>query len=76
MATDLDEATKQIAGDLGAFAADMWAAQKRLEEKGFRVDGGNKTLTGWWLTASNRSAGPGGIKVQSDGTTIVVTAES
>jgi len=32
----------------------MWATQKRLEEKGFRVDSSNKMPTGWWLTANNR----------------------
>ena len=36
----------------------MWATQKRLEEKGFTVDSGNKSPTGWWLTAYNRSMNP------------------
>jgi hypothetical protein len=39
------------------------------------VDGGNKTSTEWWLTANNRNMSHGGIKVQSDGTKIVVTVE-
>ena len=39
------------------------------------MDGGNKTPTGWWLTANNRNMGHGGIKVQSDGTKLVVTVE-
>jgi hypothetical protein len=26
--------------------------KKRLEEKGFRVDSGNKMPSGWWLTAT------------------------
>jgi hypothetical protein len=53
----------------------MWGTQKRLEEKGFRVDGGNKAPTGWWLTANNRNISPGAIKVMSDGKKISVTAE-
>jgi hypothetical protein len=53
----------------------MWATQKRLEEKGFRVDGGNKMPSGWWLTANNRNMSHGSIKVKSDGAKIVVTVE-
>jgi hypothetical protein len=74
MATNSDEWTKELEADLAPLASNMWGAQKRLEEKGFRVDRGNKSPTGWWLTASNRNFGRS-IKVQSDGTTIVVTAE-
>jgi hypothetical protein len=75
MATNLDDWTKELEGELATLAPDMWATQKRLEEKGFRVDGGNKTSTGWWLTANNRNVSHGSIKVQSDGTKIVVTVE-
>jgi hypothetical protein len=52
----------------------MWGTQQRLSEKGFWVDGGNKSPTGWWLTANNRNTGRS-IRVQSDGTKLVVTAE-
>jgi hypothetical protein len=75
MATNPDDWTKELEGELAALAPDMWATQKKLEEKGFRVDGGNKTSAGWWLTANNRNMSPSSIKVQSDGTKIVVTVE-
>ena len=52
---------------------DMWATQKRLEEKGFRVDSGSTIPNGWWLTANNRNMSHGSIKVQSDGSKIAVT---
>jgi hypothetical protein len=35
---------------------------------------GNKSATGWWLTANNRNTSHS-IKVQSDGAKMVVTAE-
>jgi hypothetical protein len=76
MAASQDDWIKQLEAELSTLAADMWATQKRLEEKGFRIDGGNKTATGWWLTANKRTMNPGNIKVQSDGTTISVTAET
>jgi hypothetical protein len=69
-----DDWTKELEADLSLLASDMWGTQKRLEEKGFRVDRGNKSPTGWWLTASNRNTGHS-IKVQSDGTKLVVTPE-
>ena len=74
MATHLEEWTKELEGELAPLASDMWAMQKRLEEKGFRVDRGNKSATGWWLTANNRNTSRS-LKVQSDGAKIVVTAE-
>lgn len=74
MATDSVDWTKELEADLAPLASDMWATQKRLEDKGFRVDGGNKSPAGWWMTANNRSAGRS-IKVQSDGTRLVVSAE-
>jgi hypothetical protein len=76
MATNPDDWTRELEADLATLASDMWATQKRLEERGFRVDGGNKAPTGWWLTANNRNASHGSIKVQSDGTKISVTAEA
>lgn len=75
MATNPDDWTKDLEAELAMLAPDMWATQKRLEEKGFRVDGGNKTSSGWWLTAYNRNISRGSIKVQSDGTKIAVTVE-
>jgi hypothetical protein len=75
MATNLNDWTKELEEELATLAPDMWATQKKLEEKGFRVDGGNKTSAGWWLTANNRNISHGSIKVQSDGTKIAVTVE-
>jgi hypothetical protein len=71
MATNPGDWTKELEVE---FAAHMWGTQQRLEEKGFRVDGGNKLPTGWWLTANNRKTSRS-LKVQSDGTKLVVTAE-
>ena len=76
MAASLDDQVKELEVELATVRTDMWAAQKRLEEKGFRIDGGNKSPTGWWLTANNRNMSPGNIRVQSDGTKIIVTVES
>jgi hypothetical protein len=73
MAANADDWLKELETDLASLASDMWGAQKRLEVKGFRIDGGNKASTGWWLTANNRNMSPGSIKVQSDGTKISVT---
>jgi hypothetical protein len=75
MATSPDDWTKGLEAELAPLASDMWATQKRLEEKGFRVDNGNKMPSGWWLTANNRDMSQGDIKVKSDGTKIVVTVE-
>jgi hypothetical protein len=74
MAANPDDWTKELEADLAALAADMWSTQQRLTEKGFRVDGGNKSPIGWWLTANNRNAGRS-VKVQSDGTEVVVTSK-
>jgi hypothetical protein len=73
IATIPDDWTK-LEAELAPLASDMWGTQKRLEEKGFRVDRGNKSAAGWWLTANNRNTSRS-IKVQSDGTQLVVTAE-
>jgi hypothetical protein len=72
MAANLEDSTKELEADLAPLASDMWATQS-LEEKGFRVDSGNKMPSGWWLTANKRDMSQGGIKVKSDGTKIVVT---
>jgi hypothetical protein len=73
MPTISDDWTTELEAELAPLAADMWGTQKRLEEKGFRIDGGNKAPSGWWLTADNRSRGS--IKVTSDGTKISVMAD-
>jgi hypothetical protein len=73
-ATKPNDSTKSLEVELAPLASDMWGTQKRLEEKGFRVNRGNKSATGWWLTANNRNTGRS-IKVQSDGTKLGVTAE-
>jgi hypothetical protein len=73
-ATKLDDSTNGLEAELAPLASDMWGTQRRLEEKGFRVDRGNKSATGWWLTANNRDRGRS-IKVQSDGTKLTVAAE-
>jgi len=72
---NVDERTKQLAAELAPLASDMWGTERRLEQEGYRVDGGNKSPTGWWLTANNKNITPGGIRVRSDGTKIVVTVE-
>ena len=73
-ATNPDNSTKSLEAELASLASDMWGTQKRLEERGFRVDRGNKSAAGWWLTANNRNTGRS-IKVQSDGAKLVVTPE-
>jgi hypothetical protein len=73
-ATNEDDWPKGLEAELAPLASDMWGTQKRLEEKGFRVDRGNKSATGWWLTANNRNTSRS-VKVQSDGTQLVVTTE-
>jgi allophanate hydrolase subunit 2 len=72
---NVDERTKELEAEMAPLASDMWATQRRLERKGYRVDSGNKSPTGWWLTANNKNISPGSIRVQSDGTKIVVTVE-
>jgi hypothetical protein len=75
MAANANDWMRELETELASLASDMWGTQKRLEEKGFRVDGGNKAPAGWWLTANNRNISPGAIKVASDGKKISVTAE-
>jgi hypothetical protein len=74
MATNPDDWTKELEADLAALASDMWGTQQRLLEKSFRIDSGNKSHSAWWLTAMDRGTSRS-IKVQSDGTKVVVTAE-
>jgi hypothetical protein len=37
------------------------------------LDSGNKSATGWFLTAHDRNQRGGSIRLQSDGTKIVLT---
>ena len=54
MATNANDWAKELEADLAPLASDMWRTQQRLSENGFRVDGGNKSPTEWWLTANNK----------------------
>jgi hypothetical protein len=58
---------------LNQLSPDMSAASALLEQEGFRVDSGNKSATGWFLTAHDTNQRRGSIRLQSDGTKIVVT---
>ena len=74
MAKDVDEWAREFEVKLAKLAPDMQATQALLEQEGFRVDSGNKSSTGWYLTAYDvNNMNRGSIKVQSDGTKIVVT---
>jgi hypothetical protein len=70
MTTNPDEWTKELETDLTGSRPTCGG----LAEKGFWVDGDNKSPSGWSLTASNRNTSRS-IRVQSDGTKLVVTAE-
>jgi len=73
--TDVDstEWAKKFELRLNQLSADIGAAGALLEQEGFRVDSGNKSATGWFLTAHDRNQRRGSIKLQSDGTKIVLT---
>jgi hypothetical protein len=71
---DSTESAKKFELRLNQLSPDMWAASALLEQEGFRVDSGNKSATGWFLTAHDRNQRRGSIKLQSDGTKIVLTA--
>jgi hypothetical protein len=58
---------------LNQLSPDMSAATALLAQEGFRVDGGNKSATGWFLTAHDNSQRRGNIRLQSDGAKIVLT---
>jgi hypothetical protein len=73
MADDLSEWAREFEAKLAQLSPDMQATSVLLEQEGFRVDSGNKSSTGWFLTAYDRNLRRGSIKVQSDGTKIVVT---
>jgi hypothetical protein len=73
VATDIDGWAKAFEAKLAELGPDMQATQALLEQEGFRVDSGNKSSSGWWLTAYNKTRRQQSIKVQSDGSKIVVT---
>jgi hypothetical protein len=68
-----NEWAKKLELRLNQLSPDMWAASALLEREGFRVDSGNKSATGWFLTAHDRNQHRGSIKLQSDGTKIDLT---
>jgi hypothetical protein len=70
---DSTEWAKKFELRLNQLSPDMWAASALLGQEGFRVDSGNKSATGWFLTAHDRNQRRGSIKLQSDGTKIVLT---
>ena len=70
---DSTEWAKKLELRLNQLSPDMWAASALLEQEGFRVDSGNKSATGWFLTAHDRNQHRGSIKLQSDGTKIDLT---
>ena len=76
MANDVGEWAKEFEVKLAQLAPDMQATSVLLEQEGFRVDSGNKSSSGWWLTAYNKTRRDQNIKVQSDGSKIVVTVVS
>jgi len=73
MADDGSAWAKQFELKLIELAPDMEAASALLEQEGFRVDSGNKSAGGWYLTAYDITQRRGSIKVESDGTKFVVT---
>jgi hypothetical protein len=70
---DSTEWAKKFELRLNQLSPDMWAASALLEQEGFRVDSGNKSATGWFLTAHDRNRSRGSIELQSDGTKIALT---
>ena len=72
---DLTEWAKKFELKLNQ-SPDMGAASALLEQEGFRVDSGNKSATGWYLTAHDRNQRRGSIELQSDGSKIVLTVVS
>jgi hypothetical protein len=70
---DSTEWAKKLELRLNQLSSDMWAASALLEQEGFRVNSGNKSATGWFLTAHDGKQRRGGIQLQSDGTKIVLT---
>jgi hypothetical protein len=65
--------TKQFQLKLNKISPDMSAANALLQQEGFRVDSGNKSATGWFLTAHDSNQHRGSIRLESNGTKIAVT---
>src|SRR5215469_15587139 len=70
---DSTEWAKKLELRLNQLSSDMRAASALLEQEGFRVNSGNKSATGWFLTALDGKQRRGGIQLQSDGTKIDLT---
>jgi hypothetical protein len=64
---------KKLELKLNKLSPDMSAASALLVQEGFRVDSGNKSATGWFLTAHDIDQLRGSVKLESDGTKIVLT---
>ncbi|MFY9835301.1 MAG: hypothetical protein WAK55_02330 [Xanthobacteraceae bacterium] len=64
---------KKFQQKLNTLSPDMSAASALLAQEGFRVDSGNKSATGWFLTAHDSDQRRGSVRLQSDGTKIVLT---
>jgi hypothetical protein len=73
MANDLSDWARDFEKKLNERAPTMQSATALIEQEGFRVDSGNKSPTDWFLTAYDKDSRRGNIKVQYDGTKIVVT---
>jgi len=69
----VSEWAKKFEVKLNQLSSDMQGASVLLDQEGFKVDSGNKFATGWFLTAHDRNQRRGSIKVQTDGTKIIVT---
>ena len=67
---DSTEWAKKLELRLNQLSPDMWGASALLQQEGFRVDSGNKSATGWFLTAHDGNQPRNSIKLQSDGTKI------
>jgi hypothetical protein len=67
---DSTDWAKKLELRLNQLSPDMWAASALLQQEGFRVDSGNKSATGWFLTAHDGNRHRDSIKLQSDGTKI------
>ena len=70
------EWTKNFELRLKQLSPDMAAASALLEQEGFKMDSGNKSATGWFLTAHDRNQRRGSFELHSDGTKIVLTVMS
>ena len=69
---DSTDWTKNFELRLNQVSPDMRAASALLDQEGFKVDSGNKSATGWFLTAHDRYHRRDS-ELQSDGTKIALT---